>query len=101
MNDLIENIDKLHTTELGEERIRKNLCLSSLDVVGYCKEIIISNKENIIKRGKNYYITYSVGVITVNANSFTIITAKKRKQYFFFFFNKLKLSIQKTQISFL
>ena len=79
MNDLIENIDKLHTTELGEERIRKNLCLSSLDVVGYCKQIIISNKENIIKRGKNYYITYSDGVITVNSDSFTIITAKSLK----------------------
>ena len=79
MNDLIENIDKLHTTELGEERIRKNLCLSSLDVVGHCKQIIISNKENIIKRGKNYYITYSDGVITVNSDSFTIITAKSLK----------------------
>lgn len=26
-NELILNLDKLHTTDLGMERIRKNLCL--------------------------------------------------------------------------
>ena len=33
MNSLIENIDKLHTTEMGVERIKKNLQMEDSDVV--------------------------------------------------------------------
>ena len=36
-NDLLENINKLHTTELGIIRIRKNLNLDTDDVVQWCK----------------------------------------------------------------
>ncbi len=42
-NELLKNLDKLHTTELGVERIIKNLSLNSkddlrnIDVVEYCK----------------------------------------------------------------
>ena len=36
MKELINNIDKIHTTELGVERISKNLNISE-DVVEYCK----------------------------------------------------------------
>ncbi|MDE6092609.1 MAG: DUF3781 domain-containing protein, partial [Ruminococcus sp.] len=36
MNDLIKNIDKLHTTELGIERIRNTLSIKTDDVVEYC-----------------------------------------------------------------
>lgn len=32
MNDLIENIDRLHTTEMGVERIKRNLSLEVEDV---------------------------------------------------------------------
>ena len=32
MNDLLENIDKLHTTEMGVERIKKNLQIEVDDV---------------------------------------------------------------------
>lgn len=28
-NELLNNLDKLHTTELGEERIKRNLSLAS------------------------------------------------------------------------
>ena len=34
---LLDNIDKLHTTEMGVDRIRKNLKIDTADVVGYCK----------------------------------------------------------------
>lgn len=74
-NDLILNIHKLHTTPLGIERIRRNLCLSpEQDVVNYCKSLICSSNE-IIRKGKNWYISASNSVITVNAYSYTIITA--------------------------
>lgn len=32
-NVLIENIEKVHTTEMGVDRIRKNLGLGNIDVV--------------------------------------------------------------------
>ena len=35
---LIENIDKVHTTEMGIDRIRRNLGLSDIDFVAWCKE---------------------------------------------------------------
>ena len=40
-NDLLENINKLHTTELGIIRIRKNLDLDTNDVVRWCKNKLL------------------------------------------------------------
>ena len=34
---LLSNIDKVHTTEMGIDRIKKNLKLDTNDVVQYCK----------------------------------------------------------------
>ena len=76
-NDLIQNIDKLHTTELGILRIKKNLEQKMIDVVDWCKYQIILNKDKITRKGKNWYITTSNSVITVNAYSYTIITVHK------------------------
>ena len=53
-NDLLENINKLHTTELGIIRIRKNLDLDTNDVVRWCKNKITDSNALIIKKGKNY-----------------------------------------------
>ena len=36
-NELILSLSKLHTTELGAVRIRKNLSLETEDVVEWCK----------------------------------------------------------------
>lgn len=47
MNDLIENIEKLHTTKLGTERIKKNLSLKNNDVVSWCKERILDPSASI------------------------------------------------------
>ena len=52
MNDLLVNIDKIHTTKLGIDRIKNNLNLDNIDVVEYCKNKIVNNKSNIYKQGK-------------------------------------------------
>ncbi len=72
---LLSNIDKLKTTKLGYERIKKNLRLSDCDVVDYCKEKILDENALIISQGKNYYITLDDELFTVNRSSLTIITA--------------------------
>ena len=77
-NKLIENIDKLHTTPVGIDRIRKNLKLDLEDVVSYCKSLILSPKCHITKQGKNWYCEFKSTIITVNSHSYTIITAHKK-----------------------
>lgn len=79
-NELILNLDKLHTTDLGVERIRKNLRLEEEDVVGWCRKEILKPNADIIRKGKNWYISVVECVITVNAYSYTIITAHKLKK---------------------
>ena len=78
MNDLIMNIDKLHTTEMGVERIRRNLSLDVDDVVDWCKTTILDCNTVIERKGKNWYAKATDCVITVNAHSYTVITAHKK-----------------------
>lgn len=75
--DLIANSDKIHTTALGAERIKRNLCLDKNDVVAWCIEKIKNGKSVITRKGKNWRIHTDECVITVNAHSYTIITAHK------------------------
>ena len=49
--ELINNIEKLHTTEMGIERIKKSLELDTKDVVKWCKSKIIKS-DNIYKKRK-------------------------------------------------
>ena len=72
-NELLKNLDKLHTTELGVERIKRNLSLDTDDVVDWCKAKINSVNAVITRSGNNC-------IITVNAYSYTIITAHKEKK---------------------
>ena len=74
---LIGNIDKVHTTEMGLDRIKRNLGLGDIDVVEWCKERILDNNSIIEKQGKNWYVHIDGCVITVNASSYTIITCHK------------------------
>lgn len=76
---LLSNIEKIHTTPMGVERIKKNLNLQTDDVVEYCKKIVASPKSKIERTGKNWYIFADASVITINAYSYTIITAHKKK----------------------
>lgn len=73
-NILLAHIDEIHTTELGELRIKKNLKLETGDVVGCCKKMIIA-ADRIERKGKNWYAYKGNSIITINAHSYTIITA--------------------------
>ena len=61
---LIANIDKVHTTKMGVERIKKNLKINNND-----------NRCNIYRKGKNFYCEIDNIIITINSYSYTIITA--------------------------
>jgi len=37
-NELLDNIEKIHSTEMGIERIKKNLNLKEMDVIAWCKK---------------------------------------------------------------
>lgn len=74
-NELLQNLSRLHTTELGALRIRRNLCLDADDVVAWCAEKIGAPQAKITRKGKNWYVRADGCVITVNAHSCTIITA--------------------------
>ncbi len=75
--ELIDRINELHSTDMGLLRISKNLNLKINDVVEYCKSLILKASANIERKGKNWYITVDGVIITVNAFTFTIITAHK------------------------
>lgn len=72
---LLSNIDKVHTTEMGVDRIKKNLKLGTCNVVEYCKNKILDKNCNIYKQGKNWYCEIDNIKITINSYSYTIITA--------------------------
>ena len=76
---LLSNIDKLHTTEIGIDRIKRNLKINTENVVKYCKEKILDNNCNIYKQGKNWYCEVDNIIITVNSYSYTIITVHTNK----------------------
>ena len=72
---LLSSIDKIHTTEMGIDRIKKNLKLNINDVVEFCKNKILDKNCNIYKQGKNWYCEIDNIKITINSYSYTIITA--------------------------
>lgn len=77
---LLNSLDKIHTTEMGVSRIKRNLKLEDVsDVVDYCVKIIKDLECRIERCGKNYYCYKENVVITVNAYSYTIITAHLKK----------------------
>jgi len=76
---LLNNLDKLHTTELGVIRIKKNLSLDVDNVVSWCREKVNNTDSQIEKKGKNWYVNVDNFEITINSSSYTIITAHKSK----------------------
>lgn len=81
--DLIKSIDRLHTTELGYTRIKRNLGLTCSDVVDWCKMQIMKPEAQISLSGKNWYVEIQnpqPAVITINKHSLTITTSHKGKQ---------------------
>lgn len=75
--ELLYNLDKLHTTEMGVKRIRRNLEIKDSDVVLWCQNKIKEPTCQITRKGKNWYAEIDRVKITVNAYSYTIITAHK------------------------
>ena len=78
--ELLRNLDKVHTTEMGVDRIKRNIEVDVDDIVSYCINKIKQDNAVIEKKGKNYYVTVDGIIITVNASSYTIITAHKVKK---------------------
>lgn len=72
---LLNNIDKVHTTIMGLDRIKKNLSLDTNNMVEYCKNKILDPECKIYKKGKNWYCEIDNIIITINSYSYTIITA--------------------------
>jgi len=86
-SELLQNLEQLHTTESGVERIWKNLpqvqqnaVWGMEDAVAWCREKIESPNAVISRRGKNWYVEIEDCILTVNAYSYTIITAHKKKE---------------------
>lgn len=76
---LLSNIDKIHTTQMGIDRIKRNLKIDTNDVVKYCVNKVLDKNGNIYKQGKNWYCEIDNIVITINSYSYTIITAHIKK----------------------
>ena len=72
---LLSNINKIHTTKMGLDRIKKNLQLDTDEVIKYCQNKILNKNCNIYKQGKNWYCEMDNIRITINSFSYTIITA--------------------------
>ncbi len=76
---LLANINKMHTTQMGMDRIKRNLELETTDVMEYCRKKILDENSNIYKQGKNWYCEIDNIRITINSYSYTVITAHKKK----------------------
>ena len=83
-NILLSNLDKIHTTKMGVERIKRNLSLETEDIVLWCQSLIKNQESEIKKKRKNWYIRNKDIVLTVNASSYTIITVHKIKSELFY-----------------
>ncbi len=64
---------------MGVDRIARNLGLSTVGILEWCKERILDKNCRIERRGKNWYASDGECTVTVNAHSYTVITAHKTK----------------------
>ena len=72
---LLENIGKIRTTDMGAARIKKNLKTDMKDAAEYCKDKVSGRNCSIYRRGKNWYCVTDNVKFTINARTYTIITA--------------------------
>lgn len=63
---------------MGTQRIKRNMNLTLDDPVQWCKQKI-AQADYIVRKGKNWYVHAGDALITINAHSYTIITAHKEK----------------------
>ena len=77
---LIKNMNKIHTTNMGLDRIKKNLKLDNYDIIEYIKNIIKNKYTITYKKGKNYYCETDNTIITINSYRLYIITTHIKKK---------------------
>jgi hypothetical protein len=77
-NELFANLEKINITESGIQRIKTNLGLNTEDIAKWCKQQI-ENPETITRTDKNWNVRGDGFVITIDAQSFTILTARREK----------------------
>ena len=77
--DLLMSLSRLHTTEKGATRIKNNLGQEIDDVVDWCAQKI-KKADNITRKGKNFHVQSGDAIITINALSYTIITAHRTRE---------------------
>ncbi|RLA49676.1 MAG: hypothetical protein DRR42_15260 [Gammaproteobacteria bacterium] len=85
MNETLKKsiAENFRNTPMGLLRIKSNLDVihfSDTETETYLRNIILSTPlEEIETKGKNYYFNYfkNNAILTVNSNTFTIITAKQ------------------------
>ena len=77
MIELLKHLDEIHSTPMGYERIKKNLNvnLNHEGIISLCKEKILDKNSHFYQKGKNRYCETKEMIITINAHSYTIITA--------------------------
>jgi hypothetical protein len=63
---------------MAVERISRNLNIDTVGLTAWCREKI-KNADTVIRKGKNWYVHTDKVIITINAQSYTIITAHKEK----------------------
>ena len=75
---LLKHIDEIHNTELGEKRIKRNIGLYETEIIPEIEDALTINSDvtTVTRKGKNYYVKYRDVEYTINASSYTIITAK-------------------------
>lgn len=71
------DVTKLHTTPLGEDRIRRNLGLQGDDIINLCRCWVLDDNAVITRKGKNWSVEVCHVRLTINANSNTVITAHR------------------------
>ena len=74
---LLANLDKFHTTDLGKVRLQKHLLLREENPVLWAKGFIQRSETKISHKEKNFYVSDNHIVLTINASSYTIITGHK------------------------
>ncbi len=79
-NNLINNIEKIHTTKLGKERIMKNLNNNNVNIIDYLKKLLLTKESMVYQKGKNYYCEIDNIIITINFYNYTIITAHMKEE---------------------
>ena len=66
-NELLINLPKIHTTELGYKRIKNNLNIGDSDVVNYCRNLINDCNCEIVRIGKNWYCKLALTFIFIRS----------------------------------